>query len=79
MEMLKARKIFRLLAIFLALPLWVITTVILFAIMIEQYNGSYTWLSFIGALSGALGFSYVAVRGYMPRILFELFRLTPLK
>ncbi|KZN47765.1 hypothetical protein [Pseudoalteromonas luteoviolacea] len=64
MKMLLTRNVIRFLAIFLAFPLWVITTVMLFIITIGEYKGAYTWALVTGAFIGALSFSYIAVTGH---------------
>ncbi|MBQ4810140.1 hypothetical protein A7985_06630 [Pseudoalteromonas luteoviolacea] len=64
MEMLQTKNVIRFLAIFLAFPLWVITTAILFAIMFGEYKGVYAWALTMGTFIGAMSFSYVAITGH---------------
>ncbi|KZN30523.1 hypothetical protein [Pseudoalteromonas luteoviolacea] len=64
MKMLLTRNVMRILAIFLAFPFWVITTVMLFIITIGEYKGAYAWALATGSFIGALSLSYIAVTGH---------------
>lgn len=69
----EARPFFRVLSFFIAILMWAVCTLTLFSIY-ESGSGQYqNWELAIGMFLGALSFSYVAIAGYMPKLLLKLF------
>ncbi|NQZ80888.1 MAG: hypothetical protein HRT52_07710 [Colwellia sp.] len=69
----EARPLFRVLSFIIALLMWLVCGSSLVSVL-ENGSGEYqNWELVIGMLIGAVSFSYVAIAGYMPKILLMLF------
>ena len=73
MKVNEARTPFRVLAFLIAVPAWIIAVLALISI-IDNGTDKYTNLSLVLGMSlFALSMSWVAVAGYMPKVLLRLF------
>ncbi len=69
----EARPLFRVLSFFIAILMWAVCALTLISIY-ESGPGKYqNWELAIGMFLGAVSFSYVAIAGYMPKLLLRLF------
>lgn len=69
----EARPLFRVLSFFIAALMWTVCALTLFSIY-DSGSGKYqNWELAIGMFLGAVSFSYVAIAGYMPKLLLRLF------
>ena len=73
----EARPLFRILSFIIALLMWFVCGSSLVSVL-EHGSGKYqNWELVIGMLIGAVSFSYVAIMGYMPKVLLMLFTRGP--
>ncbi|MCT7941385.1 hypothetical protein [Shewanella holmiensis] len=69
----EARPLFRVLSFIIALLMWFVFGSSLLSVL-ENGSGKYqNWELVLGMFIGAVSFSYVAIIGYMPKILLMFF------
>jgi Na+-transporting methylmalonyl-CoA/oxaloacetate decarboxylase beta subunit len=74
----EARPFFRILSSIIAILSWILTLIIITA-MIKNGSSEYLgWKSLFSTLFGAIAFSYVAFSGYMPRSILRIFSRGPI-
>ena len=73
MKVNEARPFFRVLATLLAIPFWFFAIVVIDQSLHESSPKDIQWKEMSTAIVGSLAFSYVAITGYMPRFLLDLF------